>query len=655
MRKTTILRQLLLNITIPVVLVLLLFSYTNYRYNKAELEERVQQHFDQITAEVKDLVALHDYAMKVNEKHFEARMRELSATLVKKFEKLDPRTTDLYKLSLDMGLDTNTESIYFIDTNGVIVNTTFHKDLHLDFYKRSDGYREYFEKIWAKNMYVSDRFSTEQVTGKIRKWSFEPTRDKLYLLELGFLSPEAKNMIDMLHSKVEQISKKDPDIHEVHIFMQVKGEKFHGIKDTVIQQKMQEVLLSRKNQRVITEEENRTVYEDLIGLPANLDETSMFSGIVLYIKSDDTRERQLLNTSIRRFGIMAVVAILVLLLIITFRARTITRPIKRLSDKTAVISSGHLEERIEVEGRNEIAQLSRNFNKMVEQLQESYETLEQKVKDRTAEVEMQKHIIEEKQKEVMDSINYARRIQFTLLANEQVMKENLPQHFVLFQPKDIVSGDFYWATKRARGQRSKVNNSAPEGSLADFYLAVCDSTGHGVPGAFMSLLNISFLNEAINEKNIMDPHLVLNHVRERLIQNMEGGKDGMDATLVRFSDGKITYASANNRPVLIRKGEIIELAADKMPVGKGEKNDSFTLHEIVAQKDDLLCFYTDGYADQFGGPKEKKFKYANLQKLLVDNAYLEMRELRNKLKEEFDNWKGELEQVDDVCVIGIRI
>ncbi|HLP10387.1 MAG TPA: hypothetical protein VK177_00545, partial [Flavobacteriales bacterium] len=154
MRKTTILRQLLLNITIPVILVLLLFSYTNYRYNKAELEDQVKQRFSQIIAEVKDMAALHDYAMKVNEKHFEARMKELSGMLIKKFETLDPVRTDLYKLSLEMGLDTNTESIYFIDTNGVIVNTTFHKDLHLDFYARGKGYREYFEKIWAKNGFV---------------------------------------------------------------------------------------------------------------------------------------------------------------------------------------------------------------------------------------------------------------------------------------------------------------------------------------------------------------------------------------------------------------------------------------------------------------------------------------------------------------------
>ena len=265
-------------------------------------------------------------------------------------------------------------------------------------------------------------------------------------------------------------------------------------------------------------------------------------------------------------------------------------------------------------------------------------------------VEEQKLIIEEKQKEITDSINYAKRIQYSLLAHDDLLKQNLNEFFVLFKPKDIVSGDFYWATKKGN----------------DFYLAVCDCTGHGVPGAFMSLLSISFLNEAINEKNISEPHDVLNFVRERLIRNMEGGKDGMDAILVRFKvqdlKFKVDYAAAHNRPVLISNagpegfgGEIIELPADKMPVGSGEKNDSFTLHTIEAKKGDTLYFYTDGYADQFGGEKGKKFKYANLNKLLLENSHLELSALNLKLETFFHEWKGDLEQVDDVCIIGVKI
>ncbi len=256
----------------------------------------------------------------------------------------------------------------------------------------------------------------------------------------------------------------------------------------------------------------------------------------------------------------------------------------------------------------------------------------------------QRKIIEEKNHEILDSITYAKRIQYTLLANAQLLQQNIPQHFVLFNPKDIVSGDFYWATTH--------NNK--------FYLAVCDSTGHGVPGAFMSLLNMGFLSEAIKEKNIEKPNEILNYARMRLIQSIgnDGQQDGMDAILICLNtlESKVlTYAAANNEPILISNNQIIELAKDKMPVGKGEKEDSFTLQTIEVKKGDVLYLYTDGFADQFGGPKGKKFKYKQLNQLLLEINNSEPIQQLNILETTFKNWKGDLEQVDDVCIIGIKI
>ena len=261
------------------------------------------------------------------------------------------------------------------------------------------------------------------------------------------------------------------------------------------------------------------------------------------------------------------------------------------------------------------------------------------------ETQAQKHIIEEKQKEILDSINYAKRIQYTLLAHEEFLKENLPEHFTYFNPKDIVSGDFYWATKYNK----------------KFYLAVCDSTGHGVPGAFMSLLNISFLNEAVNEKGIEAPNKIFDFVRQRLIDNIskEGQKDGFDGILICIdkSKNKITYAAANNAPILIKNeavAELLEADSDRMPVGMGERKENFKLFTIEANAGDTLYLYTDGYADQFGGPKGKKFKYKALNELLLATSAKSLSEQKEILKNTFENWRGELEQVDDVCVIGIK-
>jgi tetratricopeptide (TPR) repeat protein/serine phosphatase RsbU (regulator of sigma subunit) len=253
----------------------------------------------------------------------------------------------------------------------------------------------------------------------------------------------------------------------------------------------------------------------------------------------------------------------------------------------------------------------------------------------------QKNIIEEKQKEIIDSINYAKRIQQSLLANEHMLNEYLPKHFVFFKPKDIVSGDFYWA--------------ATQGDL--FYLAICDSTGHGVPGAFMSLLNIGFLSEAIKEKNILSPDKIFNYVRERLVESIskDGQRDGFDGILVCFDlkKKKITYAAANNAPMLLNDGKLSQLSTDKMPVGMGEKVQDFNLYTIDHTPNSMIYFYTDGYADQFGGPKGKKFMYKKLNELLFGNTAKPLEEQKQILRETFEGWRGGLEQVDDVCVVGI--
>jgi serine phosphatase RsbU (regulator of sigma subunit) len=268
--------------------------------------------------------------------------------------------------------------------------------------------------------------------------------------------------------------------------------------------------------------------------------------------------------------------------------------------------------------------------------------LEKKVKERTLELQEQKEIVEEKNKEIVDSINYAKRIQYTLLAHESEFTKHLNEHFIVFKPKDIVSGDFYWATEYKH----------------KFYLAVCDSTGHGVPGAFMSLLNISFLNEAINEHAIEQPNEVFNYVRKRLIDNVsqEDQKDGMDGILISYDkkNGHVHYAAANNPPLLVRDNIVVDMQYNKMPVGKGVKEDSFTNYEFVPEKGDVLYLFTDGYSDQFGGPKGKKYKYKRLIEKLVQISKDVFSMQKTEIESEFLTWKGTLEQVDDVLLIGIR-
>jgi tetratricopeptide (TPR) repeat protein/serine phosphatase RsbU (regulator of sigma subunit) len=263
-------------------------------------------------------------------------------------------------------------------------------------------------------------------------------------------------------------------------------------------------------------------------------------------------------------------------------------------------------------------------------------------------IEEQRDVVEATHKEIRDSINYAERIQRSFLATDELLNNNLKDYFVFFQPKDVVSGDFYWAGKLANNNFAVVN---------------ADSTGHGVPGAIMSILNITSIEKAIDNK-LVKPADIFNHTRNTIIERLskdgskEGGKDGMDASIISFDfeNNKFSYTAAQNPIWVIRHGELIEIKPEKMPIGKHD-NDTvpFVGGEFETQKGDIIYTITDGFHDQFGGEKGKKFMVKPFKNYLISIAHLAMQEQKEKLTETFTTWKGEEEQVDDVCVIGVRI
>lgn len=280
--------------------------------------------------------------------------------------------------------------------------------------------------------------------------------------------------------------------------------------------------------------------------------------------------------------------------------------------------------------------------------------LEQKIAERTAEVvqkaeeiRLQKDIIFEKNKELTDSIHYAQRIQQAMLPDKKVMEQSMPEHFVLFRPKDIVSGDFYW------------HHHTPQGAL----WSVVDCTGHGVPGGFMSMLGSGLLNQIVTEEKIYEPDIILNELRERVIvalkQSGEAGesRDGMDISLVRYLPGeqKVLFAGAHHSLYHLRGETLTEFRGDKQPIGiHGGEMKPFRLHEVHVAKGDMLYMSTDGYADQFGGEKGKKFKSSNFELLLKKIALFPLGDQHQMVDSTFISWKGNFEQLDDVCIIGVR-
>ncbi len=396
----------------------------------------------------------------------------------------------------------------------------------------------------------------------------------------------------------------------------------------------------------LTGKSDALIFNDYRGVPV----LSAFKplnilGMHWVIMSEIDEEEAFSSTEELKMTIVKAFLFLLLLILLTsyIVSKQITKPLKELEFDSVELSKGNLDVDIGIIRNDEIGSLANSFRTMQTSLKGLIHGLEDKIKERTAEVVKQNDIILHKQKEHIDSLNYAKRIQQTLLASEKFLGKYLPNHFLMFKPKDIVSGDFYWATKNE----------------TKFYIAICDSTGHGVPGAFMSLLNMAFLNEAINQKNIMEPNDILNYVRERLIKNLskDGAQDGMDGILlcIDLKTRAITYAAAQNAPIIIRNEEVIECDADKMPIGKGIRDEPFKLFNLDTKPGDTLVLYTDGYADQFGGPKGKKLMYKPLKEKLKLYSKQPLADQKDKLESFFEEWRGEQEQVDDICMLGIKI
>jgi serine phosphatase RsbU (regulator of sigma subunit) len=287
-------------------------------------------------------------------------------------------------------------------------------------------------------------------------------------------------------------------------------------------------------------------------------------------------------------------------------------------------------------------------------LKRKNERLEQIVLQRTSEIRAQNIELSRQKKEITDSIHYAQRIQNAVLPSLKNIEKKFPEYFILLKPRDIVSGDFYWLSDTGR----------------KIIIVAADCTGHGVPGAFMSMLGISYLNKIVNENKITEANQILEKLRENVIQALkqtgrEGEqKDGMDMALcvIDFDNMTMEFAGAQNPLYLIRGNELVETKADRMPVAYYEQMSDFTSHIIPLKQGDCFYMFSDGYADQFGGPQGKKFKYKALKELLIRVKGKSMAEQKELLEKNIQDWATgpdmngrQYDQVDDILVVGIRI
>jgi phosphoserine phosphatase RsbU/P len=550
------------------------------------------------------------------------------------------------------------------------VNTTFADDLGLNLFSFGEKHREHLNMVFDSGAFIPELFTVEAKTLRPRKYSYQPTLDAQYIVELGVYSSKADEIIETIETVKSKMNERATDIIDVELFV-MADKPFSLNKDAVSfgqDSLLERTFLNRDTTEIYEKSGRSWLHYQYIYMPRY--NTNLYEASVIRIVSDRTAEKSLFQKELFQFAVVLSITLIVVTILIYRKTRVITQPIKNLVDSVDRITNGHLNERADVAGNNEITKLSERFNMMIAQLESYYNELEEMVRVRTLKIENQKEEIlkqrdklasinselhsanteiEEQKKHIMDSIYYARRIQTAILPSQLMMERYLPQSFVLYLPKDIVSGDFYWLHE----------------SDGHIMVSAVDCTGHGVPGAFMSIVGFNQLNHAVNHGGAIKASDILNELNKGVIETLnEGGsatsiRDGMDISLCVFTPegNKVYFAGANNPLIIIRNNELIKIKGDRMPIGAFEGNgqDSFTNHEVDLLPGDCIYLFSDGYADQFGGGRNKKFLVSRFNDLLLEIHEKPLGEQKDILHNRLIDWMGNSSQVDDILVIGIRI
>jgi phosphoserine phosphatase RsbU/P len=686
-KRTTIFRQLMLSVMVPVIFLIALISVLNFYGKKADITETRKETIGLIHDEIEELLTFFDLTLVEIEKEMGKEGQRFAKVLV---EEVFPNSENIETINMDslrsaIGMNEG-QDIYIIDTNSTIINTTYEPDLGMNFLAISDFFIEHFAKIRESQKFAEDRISIEMTTKKPKKYMYHATKDKKYIIEFGFYSDPATALVEHFINKLDSLPNKYEGIDTVSLYFGTNG--FKSYQGHVVPQRDSVIA----NQTLMTGEPtsntmeaNGLVYTSDYSL-ITMEESILHTGYVLRIIHNDGLVRELVKQELKGFFINLLIFVVPIFALILWRARVLSKPISNLVSTMNQVQSGDLQQRATVSGNNEVTELSEHFNSMIGELQESYATLEQKVEDRTRELREQKHMVEEAHKEITDSIKYAKRLQDAILPPITLVQHYLPESFILFKPKDVVSGDFYWfeevSKQSAAGSGREKHDRIPPTANC-LLLAAADCTGHGVPGAMVSVVCSNALHRTVNEFGITEPAKILDKTRSLVIETFAKSdrevKDGMDISLVSLekeSDGKmrITWCGANNPLWLVKRLErlseeekndpdilfgeeaaMIELKPNKQPVGLYAGMKDFQQVEVILNPGDLFYLFTDGYADQFGGDKGKKMKYKPFKEKLLELSRVDLAAQREILATNFVNWRGDFEQIDDVCVIGVRV
>ena len=646
-KRESLLFRLLWSIAIPELLIFLIIGFISYNEVSNILNKNIDDQNESVITDILHLFEFMDASLEIIEGKIDNRVESISEVLRNEvFANTDHiETENLKKIRASVGMDTTDEDIYIIKNDGIIVNTTFEKDRNLQVFDFGDDFKNFLlNNVLKSDSFINESMTLESRTMRLKKYTYQSTRDRKYIIQFGLYSKDAGIINRTIREIFDKIKNERKDILALDIYVSPEN-PFSLISGAEVADcEERDLLISvfkNRNQMVIESGENFDTHSQVQYIYFGREYADLYKMMVLKIVKNMSYEKEALrNNLIRKFVVFAL-GILVLFSVLFFNARLITKPIKNIGEVASVIGSGKLEKRVPVTGNRELQELAMSFNKM------------------TANLERSDKEIRQAHKEIQDSINYARRIQEAILPPTKLVKEYLKDSFILYLPKDVVAGDFYWFDTQGD----------------DVYFAAADCTGHGVPGAMVSVVCANALTRVVGEMQITEPGEILDKVRELVVKNFEKSeqevKDGMDISFCRLNlkTRELKYAGAHNplyritrltdeateKTIKNDQFMLVEYKGDRQPIGKHIKEKPFSQYDIQLLEGDTIFIFSDGYADQFGREDGRKFMYKPFKRLLLSIAEESPEKQRKILLNTFNDWKGSETQVDDVCVIGVRV
>ncbi len=676
---------------VRIIFLVIIFTVVTGALMIYESENLQKENIDKIKQENKDVIAgLMDswyVSMASVNEIFKLTFENLILKTSQINSEIYSGKIDLYEQFNISGTDTSYIDLQVVK-DSIVINSTRPALSGVNLFTEVTPYNDLISKVDSLKRNIIEPWNFDTTTKRFSRMGCLLTDDNKYIIVIECNSRVAEQLTDMFENMIERIINENENIVSVNIYTGDENHYSGLVHDTAIYE-LQDSYISTAfmNRGSLTEQftaGGKTFIADYIfSEPGNAEWQSVCS--VFSIITEVTEVREVVLGIIKKLLIILVSFFFILSIIFLITTRKLKVTLNDLHLKTNLIAKGNLHERVIISGHNEFSALAEKFNSMIEQLESSQNELKQKnniieknnkilsvknekitlqrdkIESQRNEIEAQrdmvtsqKDMIIEQTRSITDSIQYASRIQGAILPPDEVIKYLLPKHFILYKPKDIVSGDFYWLTHKQ----------------GEIIIVVADCTGHGVPGAFMSILGSALLKDVVSNSKILQANQILNDLRENIIlslrQTGQSGeaKDGMDISLCIIDTEKmrLQYAGAYQPLFLIRKGVLKEFKADKMPIGISSKaGKSFTNNEIKIFKNDSIYLFSDGMADQFGGEDGKKLLSVRFKELLIDIQDNIMHDQKEILDNFIIEWMGSTglyekqEQVDDITILGIRI